>query len=160
MATPWRMTGSEFAFASVVIEGAGRCVRGELANDQHVGALEAPAGSSVRLCGGALTEALGNGGGSVQFGRYFGTQLMTGRPLAPPHAESFASVQTAGPGFWLQIGSLCTSPSGIKVTQPAAKRWLYLDKTGEPTTAVDRAELDGQASVQAKPCPVMTSPPP
>lgn len=154
LATPWRPPGGELAFSGLSIEAKSQCLWGTLATAQKAGGVTGPAQSQVRVCGAAVIDVDSNGGvPTVQFGRYFGTRLAAGRPGAPPSRDDLGSARRlAGPGYWLQINSLCHAPSGIP-QPPPKERWVYLDKTGEPANPADRAELDARASRPGSPCP-------
>ena len=157
--------GSGLGFTTIEIEPSTGCVTGSTSHAEHDALFALPNQASLTVCGGALTEL----GGyfvvpSIRVGRWYATEAIAGEPSSPPPVRGDAVLHPVPPahpasGYWLQIARLCDAPGGIP-HPPPPRRWVWVDRRGEPRTPDDRRELAASASRPGAPCPVVPCCPP
>jgi hypothetical protein len=117
-----------------------------------------PAGGNATVCGAVIAGAEGKYAvPSLRVGSWYATVAIAGDAGSQPPKDD-ALVPTAPPsgplaGYWIQINSLCSSPSGIP-TPPPPRRWIWVDLKGQATAEADRLVLARDAAAAGKPCPV------
>ncbi len=155
---PHTLEGTPLALNGLRIDHRTGCVLGGLATAQQLGIFQIPVGGSATVCGGALGAAEGiYAVPSLQVGRWFATHAISGTPGAPPAPQGHIGGATSarpGPGYWIQINSLCQGAAGIPLPPPP-QRWIWVDLQGEPKSPAEAKELAARAAKRGEDCPVI-----
>jgi hypothetical protein len=157
-ARPHRIAGTKIALVSIGIDHRTGCVSGQSSSAQRSGMFSIPAGGNATVCGGVIAGAEGKYAvPSLRVGSWYATVAIAGDAGSQPPKDD-ALVPAAPPsgplaGYWIQINSLCSAPSGIP-TPPPPQRWIWVDLKGQATAEADRLVLARDAAKAGKPCPV------